>query len=190
MVNSPGCATVIGGKTGRGCRYATIALVALVLGLAVATVVHVRRDPMLRNLFAGGEELKGGLAQLYDITAVPFPAGAELTNSQLQFGQDSALWARIVMPAESVEGLLERLPEDALVSRDDRLGNRGARHLDWWQPDAAKNYVAAAFNSHAADGLYAGWVWLLIDQDDPNTAVVYLEWSGSYSRAFERPSER
>ncbi len=172
-----------------GCRQskrATCAGVALVVGfvvVALAIFLHVRSSGFNLGLF-GSWRLCAGITELSRHTSLEFPPSAKLLNFRHNWsGSLNVIQAEVEMYPADVDGFLQSLGEPKWISREHRFSNVTNRAGDpgdrsWWNPDAARDFVAVEVHLPLKQYAQFHTVWLLINLDDPDRAVVYVYWTG------------
>ncbi|HEY3297103.1 MAG TPA: hypothetical protein VGK34_00480 [Armatimonadota bacterium] len=122
------------------------------------------------------------LSRVFEITDIGFPSGSRLVRSGGIALMHTVLWVKIEMPPRKVDPFLTALNKKRAIdiSRDKRIPDlligspqnlkRGS--YDWWRPDSAKHFVCAQTSEGGGSG--GTDFWLLIDQDQPERAVLYL----------------
>lgn len=119
----------------------------------------------------------GTVAGVEARTRIDFPAGTELIEAKYQQDFMSPLLvARLRIPREKVESFLKGPPFLGQVSRSER-------NLEWvwtppgwmrdWHPEKARDFIVAGacYEQSTHD------IGVLVDLDDPDTALVYVTWT-------------
>jgi len=126
------------------------------------------------------------LAEISDKTHLPFPPSAELVHSRLDSWLAKELWAVVTIDQLDVTSFVASFPQPAEVQSGDRLGITNNMQGEdtgppWWDPDSAGKFVAAVIELPLGDEVLTKYdttntVSLLINMDDPQTAIIYLFW--------------
>jgi len=157
-----------------------IALIAIVAILFVF-VHHFRR------VFGNVGTTAPPLEEISTLLSIQFPPSARLTHSYYTVWQDWFLYAKVEIDRADVDRFIAALPSPEELSGIDRLFVINAlsdwnKHASWWDPDSARDFIVVEIhrgpppNSGEFDLLQ-----LLINLDDPNQAVIYLNCFGSSS---------
>lgn len=118
------------------------------------------------------------ISDIYRITRIQFPPDSKVLNSVGISFLRPRLWAKVEMSAKEavpfMRGLTGIHPTD--ISRKRKLSKSsyppeiGMRNpVEWWNPSSAKRFVSAEFFDPTSERIY-----VLIDLDQPDTAIVYL----------------
>jgi len=114
------------------------------------------------------------LGEIAKLTGLRFPSSSKLVHGQNRSFEDSDLVAKIRINITELNKFIASLPPNRSVSRTDRLfiGNRTYSDVKWWNPDSSQRFIAIkAKGRHHAEQFN-----ILIDLDDPQFAIVYLNW--------------
>ena len=139
--------------------------------------------------FVAWRHFHPGLAQVSAHTSLQFPPNAKLMGSSYVRWQGFSLRATVELDHADVESFLASVPRPCEVAKEDRsfltFGFEDTQHMpSWWNPYAAQKFIAANYQWHSPDGSRNEkdhhWevLELLIDLDNPQRAVIYLDWGG------------
>ncbi|MCK4323673.1 MAG: hypothetical protein KAW89_04030 [Armatimonadetes bacterium] len=156
-------------------RWSKIGLViALIAIVAILFVHHFRR------VFGNVGTSAPPLEEISTLLSIQFPPSARLIHSYYTAWQDWALYAKVEIDRADVDRFIAALPSPEKLSRTDRLLVTNvlfdwSKHSSWWDPDSARDFIAVEIHRGPLpnSGEFA-LVYLLINLDDPNQAVIYL----------------
>ena len=116
------------------------------------------------------------LSEISEVTGLQFPASAKLVHGQNTSFEDSFYTAKVEMNRADLDKFLASVPSQRSESRTDRKGisNESVYGATWWDPDSNKHFIAIRAERPSRGDLFC----ILVGLDDPDRAVVYIDWSG------------
>jgi hypothetical protein len=162
------------------------ARVALLLALLLVTVslgalLWLVRTGLWRDLGLG--QARVGLTGLEEVTrrsSISFPPGSVLLDGEFHGGLSQYIIAKVSMPLSEVKEFIAQppFPRKEGVSSTERAFTRAdepAMVERGWDPDSCKRFLSG----EGTPTSYPAFVRFVIDLDDPQTAIVYFEWSSA-----------
>jgi len=165
---------------------AIVGLLVVVLVTAVVVGMNWLLVPVLSRSLGWGRFGVGPPVAVTDLreitsrTSIEFPPGSTLEQGRYVGGLSPELAAKVHMPLDEWPGFLRQTgsakandfstQSRALANADGALVAQGG----WWNPDSVGRFVSGQVIVRGGPG----FVKLLVDLDDPSTAIVYLYWSG------------
>ncbi|MHB0913314.1 MAG: hypothetical protein ACYC2Y_07705 [Armatimonadota bacterium] len=118
------------------------------------------------------------LWQVERVTSIRFPHSAKLLNSYGRFFLEVDVLAKVEMDKSDVDSFIKSLPVPMKLSSDTNQTIRLRNHtLEWWDPSTAKQFKLGHYEK-PSEGSYVQYWTVIIRLDDPDKAVVYLDYCG------------
>jgi hypothetical protein len=133
-------------------------------------------------MIGGGimQNSRPALAKISEVTGLEFPSQTKLLASRLYSWQGQVLWARLELPRGKAAAFLK---QKALLSgtrsHTDRLGVTDMKGIQppapsWWQPSAARRFVAVSRESNPVRAGRFRVVKVLVDLGGGKSLTGYV----------------
>jgi len=106
-----------------------------------------------------------------DKMKVKFPPETSIINIRQLRKLYGRAWLKVEINRESLQEFIESSPFANNELRDDRRFCVNDPNVPWWDPEKPRNCKSGETHISDIDVLR-----ILVDLDDPNTAIIYLQW--------------